>query len=157
LAAHPFPHLEESILTAFFTPPEKHTDNDKKAIRNSNEAVAELMAADAIVISVPMYNFAVPSVLKAWIDHVCRAGVTFRYTANGPEGLVKGKKVYLAIASGGVYSSGPMKAYDFTESYLRTVLGFLGMTDIEVYRVEGVAVPDLQATALEKAVASIRI
>ena len=114
LMKNPTPHLEEAHLAAFYAPAEKHTAQDKEAIQHSNTSIAEIMAADTIVIGVPMYNFSIPSNLKAWIDHLARAGQTFRYTANGPEGLVQGKKVYLAIATGGVYSSGPSKPFDFT-------------------------------------------
>jgi len=157
LSKIPTPHLEESHLEAFFTPVEKYSEKQKVAISHSDKAIDEIMKADAIIIGVPMYNFSVPSVLKSWIDQICRAGKTFKYGANGPEGLVKGKKVYLAIASGGVYSDGPMKAYDFTEPYLKTVLGFLGMTDVKTFRVEGVAIPEVKETALEKATSSIHI
>ncbi len=157
LSTHPTPHLEESHLAAFFTPPEQHTSQNKEAIQHSDALIAEIMDADAVVIGVPMYNFSIPSVLKAWIDHLARAGKTFRYTATGPEGLIKNKKVYLAIATGGVYSSGPMKAYDFTEPYLKTVFGFLGMTDVTTFRVEGVGVADKQEAALAQAIAAIQI
>lgn len=153
----PFPHLEEVHINSFFTPAESHTPELAEAVQHSNESIAELKAADAIVIGVPMYNFGIHSTLKAWIDHVARAGQTFSYSENGPEGLVKGKKVYLAISSGGVYSEGPMKAYDFTESYLRSVLGFLGMVDVTAYRVEGVSLPNLKDEALDKAVAAIAL
>jgi FMN-dependent NADH-azoreductase len=153
----PFPHLEEVHINSFFTPAENHTPQLAEAVQHSNESIAELKAADAIVIGVPMYNFGIHSTLKAWIDHVARAGQTFSYSENGPEGLVKGKKVYLAISSGGVYSDGPMKAYDFTESYLRSVLGFLGMVDVTVYRVEGLSLPNLKDEALDKAVAAIAV
>lgn len=88
---------------------------------------------------------------------MARAGKTFRYTDAGPEGLIKGKKVYVAISSGGVYSEGPMKAYDFIEPYLRAVLGFLGMTDITFYRAEGLKMPALQENALQKAIDSIKV
>lgn len=155
LAAKPFPHLTGAHLGAFFTAPDKHTDAQKQLVSHSEEAIADIMAADAIVIGVSMYNLSIPSVLKAWIDHVSRAGRTFRYGANGPEGLVKGKKVYLAIASGGVYSQGPSKSYDFSEPYLRAALGFLGMTDVTVFRVEGVAIPGLKETALDRAFESV--
>jgi FMN-dependent NADH-azoreductase len=157
LTTHPIPHLEEAHLAAFFAPPEKHSDADKKAIRHSEEVIAEIMNADAIVIGVPMYNFGIPSALKSWVDHLARAGHTFRYGANGPEGLVKGKKLYLAVTTGGIYSDGPMKAYDFTEPYLKAVLGFLGMTDVTTYRAEGIAIPGVQDTALEKAVQAIAV
>ena len=157
LTAPPFPHLEEVHLQSFFTPEKDHSPEQQQAVRHSNEAIAELKAADAIVIDAPMYNFTIPSVLKSWIDHIARAGVTFHYTANGPEGLVKGKKVYLAVATGGVYSEGPSAGYDFVVPYLKAVLGFLGMTDVTVFRVEGTAVPDLKEQALEKAMASVEV
>ena len=157
LVKTPFPHLEEVHLNSFFTPKENHSPELTEAIKHSDEAIAEITDADVIVIGVPLYNFGIHSTLKAWIDHIARAGVTFQYTANGPEGLIKNKKVYLAIATGGVYSEGPMKTYDFTEPYLRTILGFLGMTDVTAFRVEGVNMPDLKDQALEKAIASIAI
>jgi FMN-dependent NADH-azoreductase len=157
LASHPFPHLEESHIQSFFTPEESRSPEQVAAIKHSDEAIAELQAADAIVIGVPMYNFGITSTLKTWLDHIARAGKTFSYSAAGPEGLVKGKKVYLAISSGNVYSEGKYKAYDFTESYLRTVLGFLGMTDVKAVRAEGVNLPDRKEKALEKAVESIEL
>lgn len=153
----PFPHLEEVYLSSFLTETEKRTPKQLEAIRHSDESIAELMEADIIVIGVPMYNFSIHSSLKAWLDHVLRAGITFRYSENGPEGLVKNKKVYLAISSGGVYSEGPMKSYDFTEPYLLKALSFIGITDITTYRVEGVAIPGIQETALEKAVERIAV
>src|SRR5258708_30754886 len=157
LTVNPTPHLEESHLAAFFSLPETHSEEDKKAIRHSDTAIAEIMAAYTIVIGVPIYNFSIPSVLKAWIDHIVRANQTFRYSENGVDGMVKGKKIFLAEATGGIYSEGPMKSHDFTEPYLRTILGFLGMTDVTVFRVEGIAVPGVQDTALDKAIRSIRI
>jgi FMN-dependent NADH-azoreductase len=157
LTVQPTPHLEEAHLAAFFAPPEGHSEKDREAIRHSDEAIAELMSADTIVIGVPMYNFSIPSVLKAWIDHIARANQTFRYSANGAEGLVKNKKVFLAEATGGIYSEGAMKSYDFAEPYLRAMLAFLGMTDVTTIRVEGIAMPGVQDTALDKAIQSIRI
>ena len=157
LTQTPFPHLEEAHLNSFFTPLESRTAEMSEAVKHSDEAIAELQDADIIVIGVPMYNFSIHSTLKAWIDHIARAGITFQYTANGSEGLVKNKKVYLAISSGGVYSEGAMKVYDFTEPYLRTFLGFIGITDITAFRVEGVNQPHLKDTALEKGVNSITL
>ncbi len=157
LTKGPFPHLEEAHLNAFFTPVEQHTEENKEAIRHSNEAIKEIFDADILVIDAPMYNFSIPSTLKAWIDHIARAGITFRYTAEGPEGLIKGKKVYLAVASGGVYSSGPMTSADFVAPYLKAVLGFVGLTDVVVNRAEGFAMPDLQAEALQKGIDNITL
>ncbi|MBS7563532.1 FMN-dependent NADH-azoreductase [Mucilaginibacter sp. Bleaf8] len=153
----PFPHLEEAHLNAFFTPVEQHTEDNKAAIRHSNEAIQEIFDADVIVIGAPMYNFTIPSVLKSWIDHIARAGITFRYTASGPEGLVNGKKVYVAVATGGVYSSGDASSYDFVTPYLKAFLAFIGLTDVTFIRAEGFAIGDLQATALDKAIDSISL
>lgn len=157
LSLKPTPHLEESHLTSFFTPPEQHSEDHKEAIAHSEEAISEIMEADAIIIGVPMYNFSIPSVLKAWIDHLARAGRTFRYSDKGPIGLVTGKKVYLSIATGGIYSKEPLKSMDFTEPYLKAILAFLGMTDVTTFRVEGLAIPGIQDQALEKAVQEINI
>ena len=126
-------------------------------MRHSDKAIAELLAADVLVIGAPLYNFGIPSTLKAWLDHVARAGITFRYVDNQPQGLLTGKKVYLAVASGGIYSTGPLVAADFVVPYLKTALGFLGLTDITVTRVEGVAIPGIQETALDKGLASIAV
>ena len=151
LATHPFPHLEEARLQSLFTPAESRTPEQHEAARHSDDAIREIQEADAIVIGAPLYNFGIPSTLKAWIDHIARAGITFRYSEAGPEGLVKGKKVYLAVSSGGVYSAGPYAAYDFVVPYLKAVLGFLGMTDVTVVRVEGTATPGAGEAALAKA------
>lgn len=152
-----FPHLDEMHIASFFTPEENRSAQNKEAIRPSDEAIQEITDADIIVIGTPLFNFGIPSSLKAWIDHIARAGVTFKYDKNGAEGLVKDKKVYVAMASGGIYSDGPMASYDFAVPYLRSALGFLGMTDITVYRVEGTMIPTIQDTALEKAVDGILI
>ena len=156
VATHPFPHLEEAHLNAFFTPAESRSPEQQQAVRHSDEAIAQVMAADVLVIGVPFYNFSISSSLKAWLDHLTRANITFRYTATGPEGLITGKKVYLALASGGVYSEGPMQPYDFAVPYLRFMLGFLGMSDITVARAEGIKVPALEPTALQKGIDSVR-
>jgi FMN-dependent NADH-azoreductase len=151
-----YPHLEESHLNAFFTP-ENATPEYMEAIQHSNEAIQELFEADIMVIGVPIYNFHIPSALKAWLDHMVRAGKTFSYQTGRPEGLVKDKKVYLAIASGGVYSDGPMKTYDFAEPYLRAILAFIGITDVTTFRVEGTSAPDLKEIALQKGIDSIAV
>lgn len=157
LTLNPLPHLDPCHLSAFFNSPEQHTDDDKRAIKDSNDLIRDLIHSDIVVIGIPMWNFSIPSVLKAWIDHLARAGRTFRYTDKGPEGLVTGKQVYLAIGSGGIYSEGPAKSMDFVEPYMRTALSFLGMKDVSVVRVEGVAIPNVKEHAMEKAIASIQI
>lgn len=154
LATHPFPHLEEAKLQSFFTPAEGRTPEQQEAARHSDEAIQEIKEADVIVIGAPLYNFGVPSTLKAWVDHIARAGITFQYVDNAPQGLVTGKKVYVAMSSGGVYSEGPSAGYDFVAPYLKAVLGFLGMTDVTVVRAEGLAIPGVQDTAVQKALGS---
>jgi FMN-dependent NADH-azoreductase len=149
------PHYNTSHLDAFFTPLENHTEAQKQSTKLSDELINELFAADIIVINTPMWNFSIPSVLKAWIDQISRAGITFKYTENGPVGLITGKKIYLAIASGAVFSEGPYKAYDFVDPYLKAFLSFMGLTDVTTYRVEGLSIPGIQDTAFEKAIKSI--
>jgi len=139
LTANPVPHLTEQMMGAYFTPAEQRSAEQIETVKLSDNLVAELMAADVVVIAAPMYNFSVSSTLKAWIDHIARAGLTFKYGANGPEGLVSGKKFYVFTSRGGVYSEGPAKVMDFHETYLRAVFGFLGVTDITFIHSEGLA------------------
>jgi FMN-dependent NADH-azoreductase len=133
------PHLSAAHLKAWTTPPEQRSDEERGLARESDSLVEEVEAADVIVIAVPMYNFAIPSTLKAWIDHITRAGRTFRYTGPGTvEGLLKNKKVFVVAARGGVYTGdSPAKGFDFQEPYLRAVLGFNGLTDVTFVHVEG--------------------
>jgi len=147
-----FPHLEQSHITSFYTPAELRTDEHHAALQYSDEAIATLMDADIIVIGAPMYNYTIGSALKAWLDQIVRAGVTFSISAAGAEGMVKGKKAYIAQAAGGIYSEGPMVAMDFTVPYLRTILNHIGITDIAVFRVEGTAIPGIQDDALAKGI-----
>jgi FMN-dependent NADH-azoreductase len=142
VAKSPLPHLTEQVLGAFFTPVESRSAQQITDASLSDTLVAELKAADVIVIGAPMYNFSVTSSLKAWIDHVARAGETFQYTDKGPVGLLTGKKVTVFTARGGVYSSGPGQAMDFHETYLRAVLGFMGIDDITFVHSEGIAMGD---------------
>ncbi|MYM37535.1 FMN-dependent NADH-azoreductase [Duganella sp. FT50W] len=139
LASNPVPHLTEAMIGAFFTPADQRSAEQAATVQTSDTLVDELFAADTLVIGAPMYNFSISSGLKAWIDHIARAGRTFQYGANGPEGLVTGKKVVVVVASGGVYSEGPAAAYDHVTTYLRAALGFLGMTDVTFVVAEGVA------------------
>ncbi len=155
LAADPLPHLQGPQIFAHYTPAEQRTADHKEVLRKSDQAIQELMDADFIVIGVPLYNFGIPSTLKSWIDHIARSGITFSYGDGAPKGLVTNKKVYLAISSGAIYSDGPMKSLDFTEPYLRGVLGFLGMNDITAFRVEGLGMPQLQESAFPKAVGTV--
>jgi FMN-dependent NADH-azoreductase len=129
LARTPPPLLDADWIAANFTEPQARTAEQRATLALSDALVAELMAADVVVIGVPVYNFSVPAALKAWIDQVARARLTFRYTEHGPEGLLKGKRAYLAMASGGVAAG---SAEDFATGYLRHVLGFLGITAVEI-------------------------
>ncbi len=149
LAVNPLPAIDETILGALFTPADARTAAQNEIVAASDALIAELQAADVLVLGVPMYNLGVPAQAKHWIDAIARAGVTFRYTANGPEGLVKGKTVYLALTRGGIYRDTPM---DTLLPYLRTVLGFLGMSDVRPVFAEGLAMgPDAAAKAFADA------
>jgi FMN-dependent NADH-azoreductase len=139
VARDPLPHVDEDFVAALRSPEGPRTARQQAIIAKSDALIDELLAADIIVVAAPMYNFGIPSTLKAWIDYVARAGRTFRYGEKGPEGLVKGKKVILINSRGGIYSSGPAQALDHQGTYLRSVLGFLGITDIASIDVEGVA------------------
>jgi FMN-dependent NADH-azoreductase len=157
LDPHTVPHLDGETFAAMGTDAGQLSDRQKELVALSDELIAELEAADTIVLAVPMYNFSIPSTLKAWIDHVARRGRTFRYTENGPEGLLKNKKVFVLMARGGVYSPGtPYAAFDFQEPYLKTVLGFLGMTDVTFVHFEGLAMgPEAANANRSKALAHV--
>ena len=157
LVENEVPHLNPATLKSFFTPKDQLTEEEQDLIRYSDEAVEKLLEADIIVVGAPFYNNTIPSSLKAWIDQIVRAGITFGYSETGPVGLVKDKKVYVAMASGGIYSDGPGKANDFAAPYLQSVFGLLGMTDVTVFRAEGLKVPGVKEFAFEKAIESIRI
>ncbi|WP_243050873.1 FMN-dependent NADH-azoreductase [Dyella sp. RRB7] len=147
LVAKPLPH---------WTPV---ADASDPAAVLGNQMLEEFLAADVVVIGAPMYNFSIPSQLKAWIDRITVAGKSFRYTANGPEGLAAGKRVIIASTRGGIYSEGSAAApMDFQETYLRALFGFLGVTDIEFVRAEGVAISeDNKAESLKSAHATIGV
>ncbi|MFT3759495.1 FMN-dependent NADH-azoreductase [Thauera sp.] len=134
LAHKPAPVVDEAALGALFTPAGQRTPEQAARVAESDALIAEVQAADVIVLGVPMYNFAISSQLKNWIDAIARAGVTFRYTENGPEGLLKGRKVFVACARGGRYRGTPA---DTQTPYLQTVLGFVGLTDVRFVYAEG--------------------
>jgi FMN-dependent NADH-azoreductase len=135
VGSDPIPHLDGKT-TAAIRGAEATTAKAREAVALSDRLVAEVKAADILVIGAPMYNFGMPSTLKAWFDHVLRAGITFRYSKAGPEGLVKGKKAIVIETRGGLYSSGPAAAMDSQEPHLRTMLGFMGIDDITFVRAE---------------------
>ena len=128
LGREPIPHLDAVRLTAIQTPAEQRTAEQQAIAESADGLIRELQAADWLVLGVPMYNFGIPSPLKAWFDHVARAGVTFRYTEQGPQGLLTGKRAVILASRGGQHRGQPT---DTQSGYLRTMLGFLGITDVE--------------------------
>lgn len=157
LTIDPLPYILNSNIESFNTQSENRSAAQLEAVKLSDLMLSELIEADVIVIGAPMYNFGIPAVLKSWIDHLARAGISFSYTADGPVGLIHGKKIFLAIGTGGVYSQGDYKALDFIEPYLKTSLGFFGMTDVTVFRVEGVSVSSLKENAMQIALEKLNI
>jgi FMN-dependent NADH-azoreductase len=154
LARDPLPHIDDDFVAATRSPAGPQTERQRTQLAQSDALVDELLAADLIVIAAPMINFTIPSNLKTWIDHVARAGRTFSYSEKGPQGLVTGKQVILVVARGGVYADNT--ALDFQVPYLRSVLGFLGMTDVEVIEVEGTAFgPEVAEQAVAAATAKL--
>jgi FMN-dependent NADH-azoreductase len=153
LAVTPHPLLDEAALGALFTPAAARSPEQAARVALDDALIAELQAHDTIVLGVPMYNFGVPVQLKSWIDAIARAGVTFRYTANGPEGLLTGKTVYIALARGGLYRDTPN---DSQVPYLKSVLGFLGLTDVRFIYAEGLAMgPEAAAKGFAEAEADL--
>ncbi|HEY3696363.1 FMN-dependent NADH-azoreductase [Phenylobacterium sp.] len=146
----PLPHLTSRTAAGVRAEPATPAERESRAL--SDALVAELQAADLIVIGAPMYNFSLPTTLRAWFDHVLRPGVTFGYSEAGPKGLVTGKRVLVVEARGGLYSEGPAQAADFQEPYLRQLLGFIGLTDVTFVRAEKIGFgPDARAEAIAKA------
>ena len=141
LAQHPLPHLTAERFTAFGTPASQRTLEQQRLVAESDALIDELRRADVLVIGLPMYNFGVPSTLKAYFDHVARAGVTFRYTADGPVGLLTGKKAYVFATRGGKHAG---TATDLQTGFVRQFLGFIGIRDVEFIYAEGLALGEQQ-------------
>lgn len=149
LAAAPVPHLDGGRFQSFLAKPEERSAAQNEVVAYSDALIDELKAADVLVLGVPMYNFGIPSVLKAYFDHLARAGITFRYTANGPEGLLTGKKAVIFAARGGLYAGTPK---DSQTTYLKDFLGFIGITDVEFVYAEGLNLgEEPKAKALDQA------
>ena len=144
LAADPVPHLTAERFGAFLAKPDERTREQQAVVDYSDRLIAELKAVDVIVLGLPLYNFGVPSTLKAYFDHIARSGATFRYTEKGPVGLLTGKKAYVTAARGGLYAGTPA---DTQTAYVRTFLGFLGITDIEFVYAEGLAISEASKEA----------
>ncbi len=151
LAAEPLPHLDGITLQAISTKDPAEAAQLQEAARQSDQLTDELLASDLLVIATPMWNFGIPSALKAWIDLIVRPGRTFQYADDGVLGLAKGRKAILVLASGGVFTDGPWRPWDFVEPYLRQILSFIGIVDVQTIRVEGMNIPALAPDAVPKA------
>jgi FMN-dependent NADH-azoreductase len=151
LATEHLPHLDEVTLRSISTHDPAEAERLKAASRQSDQLTDELLDSDLLVIATPMWNFGIPSALKAWIDLVVRSGRTFQYSDKGVVGLAKDKKAILVLASGGVFTEGPWRSWDFVEPYLRQILGFIGIVDVQTVRVEGLNIPPLTVDAVPKA------
>ncbi|MEH2074516.1 MAG: FMN-dependent NADH-azoreductase [Nostoc sp.] len=157
LGHHPVPHVNEAWIAGAFSPPETHTPESSEAIRISDELVDEFLAADRYVFGVPMYNFNIPSTFKAYIDQIVRINRTVALDAQGFKGLVEGKKAVIITARGGDFSpDSPAVAYDFQEPYLRTIFGFIGVTDIQFINANRLNESDARAQSLAEARTAIQ-
>jgi FMN-dependent NADH-azoreductase len=157
LAADPAPHITAAYILGRVTPPEARTPQQVEAVRNAQTLVDELQGAEVIVLGSGMINFGPSSQLKAWFDHVTWPGVTFSYGTGAPLGLLTGKKVYLVTAAGGVFSEGVYAPFDFQTNYLLHLLGFIGLTNVELVRIEGTVLgPDAVKAAITKAEATVQ-
>ena len=157
LAAEPAGHFDLGLLGALAsTDPASLPADVRASVAQAEAMLAEFLAADTVVVGAPMYNFGIPTQLKAWIDRIARAGRTFRYTAAGPEGLAGGKQVILVSSRGGAYAGTPYEAaLDHQEAYLRAIFGFFGITDFAVIRAEGVNMgPEARAAGIARALES---
>src|SRR5438552_6090461 len=153
LGQEPVPHLSAARFGSFLAKADERTPEQQSVVDFSDALIDELHRADVIVLGLPMYNFGVPSALKAYFDHIARAGVTFRYSEKGPVGLLTGKKVYVFAARGGLYAGTPL---DTQTTYVRDFLRFIGMSDVEFVYAEGLAMsPQTKEAGLAKAVAEI--
>ena len=153
LALNPVPHLDANLLGGWMKPEAQRNADEQSSLQRSNELTDELLAADVLMLAAPMYNFAIPSTLKAWLDHVLRAGVTFKYTETGPQGLLTGKKAYVLTARGGLYAG---STSDHQEPYLRQVLAFVGIHDVTFIHAEGMNLGgDFQEKGLNQAKARL--
>ena len=149
LGQQTLPELDEAALQALFTPAEQRSEAQAARVAQDMALIEQVKAQDVLVLAVPMINFGIPAQLKNWIDAIAKAGVTFRYTANGPEGLLPGKTVYIVLTRGGIHRDQPI---DTMVPYLKTVFGFLGMTDLHFIYAEGLAMgPEAEARGLAAA------
>ena len=153
LALNPVPHLDANLLGGWMKPEAQRSADEQASLKRSDELTDEVLGADVLVLAAPMYNFSIPSTLKAWLDHVLRAGVTFKYTETGPQGLLTGKKAYVLTARGGLYAG---STSDHQEPYLRQVMAFIGIHDVTFIHAEGLNLGgDFQEKGLNQAKARL--
>ncbi|MCV4285759.1 FMN-dependent NADH-azoreductase [Pseudomonas capsici] len=153
LGSEPVPHLDATLLGGWMKPVEQRTAIEQAALERSDRLTGELIAADVLVLAAPMYNFSIPSTLKAWFDHVLRAGVTFKYGETGPQGLLTGKRAFVLTARGGIYAG---SSQDHQEPYLRQVLAFVGIHDVTFINAEGLNMgPEFSEKGLNQALARL--
>jgi FMN-dependent NADH-azoreductase len=157
VAKNPYPHIDQSHIKAFFATPEQFNSEDAEAAKYSDEAIGQVLDSDVIVIGAPMYNYGIHSSLKVWIDHIVRVQKTVSFSESGSQGLINGKKLYVAMTTGAVFTEGYYQPFDFIEPYLRAVFSLIGITDVTVYRAEGLNIPGVKENALDKALESIVI
>ncbi|ABC30087.1 Acyl carrier protein phosphodiesterase [Hahella chejuensis KCTC 2396] len=156
LSQEPLPHLDGFTIEAFFTEPEQRTEQQKNAVRLSDRMVDMLFASELIVLSSPMWNLGLPSVLKAWFDHITRAGRTFRFTDGGDKiGLVADRKVYVVMASGSAFSNGPYVSHDQFTPYINVAFQYVGIRDLNFIRIDGTHDPLTRDVAVPKAISSV--
>jgi FMN-dependent NADH-azoreductase len=152
LARNPLPHIDDDFVTATRSIAGARTERQRAQVERSDVLIEEIAAADVVVIAASMINLGIPSTLKAWFDHVVRPGRTFRYTNTGSQGLLKGRRAILVLSRGGIYSGGPLRPHEHDESYLRSVLDLVGITDVQSIVVEGMALgPEFAERAVDAA------
>ncbi len=152
LARNPLPHIDDDFVTATRSIAGPRTERQRAQVERSDDLIDELVSADVVVIAASMINFGIPSTLKAWFDHVVRPGRTFGYTGNGAQGLLRGRRAILVLARGSIYSGGPLRPFEHDESYLRSVLEFIGITDVQTILIEGMALgPEYAERAVDAA------
>ena len=152
LACNPLPHIDDDFVTATRSIAGARTERQRAQVEMSDTLVDELAAADVLVIAASMINFGIPSTLKAWFDYIVRPGRTFRYRNGGSQGLLRGRRAILVLSRGGIYSAGPLRSFEHDESYLRSVLDFIGIVDVQSILIEGMALgPDFAERAVDAA------
>ncbi len=152
LARNPLPHIDDDFVTATRSIAGPRSERQRAQVERSDDLIDELVGSEVVVIAASMINFGIPSTLKAWFDHIVRPGRTFDYSGGGSQGLLRGRRAILVLARGGIYSAGPLRSFEHDESYLRSVLEFIGITDVQTILIEGMGLgPDFAERAVDAA------